>query len=69
MDVIDAKTQESIKTFTAVESHLDSEGLMVSSIDNKTIKSNVVLHDEDVVVFDEVRLERRDHTHEKLNFN
>lgn len=55
MDVIDAKTKESIKTFTGVESHLDSEGLMVSSIDNKTIKSNVVLHDEDVVVFDEVR--------------
>ncbi|CAO3624209.1 unnamed protein product [Mucor hiemalis] len=53
MDVIDAKTKESIKTFTGVESHLDSEGLMVSSIDNKTIKSNVVLHDEDVVVFDE----------------
>lgn len=67
MDVIDAKTKESIKTFTGVESHLDSEGLMVSSIDNKTIKSNVVLHDEDVVVFDEVRLER--HVHRKTKFN
>jgi 3-methylcrotonyl-CoA carboxylase alpha subunit len=57
MEVIDAKTNESIKTFTAVESHLDNEGLMVSSIDNKTLKSNVVLKDEDVVVFDEVYAE------------
>lgn len=55
MEVIDASTNQSIKTFTAVESHLGSDGLMVSSIDNKTLKSNVVLKDEDVVVFDEVR--------------
>lgn len=53
MEVIDATTQESLKTFTEVESHLDQEGLMVSSIDSKMIKSNVVLNDQDVVVFDE----------------
>lgn len=54
MEVIDAVTQETIKTFSAVESRMDSDGLMVSSIDSKTLKSNVVLHNEDVVVFDEV---------------
>lgn len=54
MEVIDASTDESIKTFTAVDSHLDQDGLMVSSIDSKTLKSNVVLHGQDVVVFDEV---------------
>ncbi|GAA5806025.1 hypothetical protein HPULCUR_011553 [Helicostylum pulchrum] len=53
MEVIDAVTQETIKTFSAVESRMDSDGLMVSSIDSKTLKSNVVLHNEDVVVFDE----------------
>lgn len=56
MEVIDAKTLETIKQFTSVESHIDSEGLMVSSIDSKTIKSNVVLHNDDVVVFDEVNV-------------
>lgn len=55
MEVVDAATNESIKTFTAVDSHLDKDGLMVSSIDSKTLKSNVVLHDQDIVVFDEVR--------------
>lgn len=54
MEVIDASTNESIKTFTAVDSHLDKDGLMVSSIDSKTLKSNVVLHGQDIVVFDEV---------------
>jgi 3-methylcrotonyl-CoA carboxylase alpha subunit len=53
MEVIDASNNTSIKTFTAVESHIDQDGLMVSAIDSKTLKSNVVLHDEDVVVFDE----------------
>ncbi|KAK4508839.1 uncharacterized protein ATC70_013462 [Mucor velutinosus] len=53
MEVVDAATNESIKTFTAVDSRLDKDGLMVSSIDSKTLKSNVVLHDQDVVVFDE----------------
>ncbi|KAI9347527.1 carbamoyl-phosphate synthase L chain, ATP binding domain-containing protein [Pilaira anomala] len=53
MEVIDATTQESLKSFTEVESHLDHEGLMVSSIDSKMIKSNVVLNGQDVVVFDE----------------
>lgn len=55
MEVIDASTNESIKTFNAVDSHLDEDGLMISSIDSKTLKSNVVLHDQDVVVFDEVK--------------
>lgn len=58
MEVIDASTNESIKTFTAVDSHFDKDGLMVSSIDSKTLKSNVVLHDQDVVVFDEVKNSR-----------
>lgn len=53
MEVIDASNNESLKTFTAVESHIDQDGLMVSAIDSKTLKSNVVLHDEDIVVFDE----------------
>ncbi|KAI9472295.1 MAG: carbamoyl-phosphate synthase L chain, ATP binding domain-containing protein [Benjaminiella poitrasii] len=54
MDIIDATTNESIKQFTGVESHVDKEdGLIVSSIDNKKLKSNVVLHNQDVIVFDE----------------
>lgn len=56
MEVIDGSTNESIKKFTAVDSHFDKDGLMVSSIDSKTLKSNVVLHDQDVVVFDEVKI-------------
>lgn len=48
------KGNESIKKFTAVDSHFDQEGLLVSCIDNKQVKSNVVLHNENVVVFDEV---------------
>lgn len=55
MKVVDVTTSETIQTFTAVESHFDEEGRMISSIDNKTLKSNVVLHDDDIVVFDEVR--------------
>ncbi|CEJ01583.1 Putative 3-methylcrotonyl-CoA carboxylase alpha subunit [Rhizopus microsporus] len=47
------KGNESIKKFTAVDSHFDQEGLLVSCIDNKQVKSNVVLHNENVVVFDE----------------
>ncbi|KAG2211198.1 hypothetical protein INT47_006317 [Mucor saturninus] len=53
MQVVDGTTSETIQTFTGVESHFDEEGSMVSSIDSKTIKSNVVLHDDDIVVFDE----------------
>lgn len=59
MEVVDAATNESIKKFTAVDSRLDKDGLMVSSIDSKTLKSNVVLHDQDVVVFDEVKTQKR----------
>lgn len=58
MQVVDGTTSETIQTFTGVESHFDEEGSMVSSIDSKTIKSNVVLHDDDIVVFDEVRRSR-----------
>ncbi|CEG76143.1 Putative 3-methylcrotonyl-CoA carboxylase alpha subunit [Rhizopus microsporus] len=47
------KGNESIKKFTAVDSHFDQEGLLVTCIDNKQVKSNVVLHNENVVVFDE----------------
>lgn len=53
--VIDKATNETLKSFTGVNSHLDEEGLVVSSIDDKTIKSNVVVRDSEVVVFDEVR--------------
>lgn len=59
MEVVDAATNESIKKFTAVDSRLDKDGLMVSSIDSKTLKSNVVLHDQDVVVFDEVKTQKK----------
>ncbi|SAM03866.1 hypothetical protein [Absidia glauca] len=45
-------SDESIKTFEGVDSYLDDEGLLVSSLDNKQSKSNVVLHNDDVVVFD-----------------
>lgn len=48
-------SDESIKVFEGVDSYLDDEGLLVSSLDNKQIKSNVVLHNDDVVVFDEVK--------------
>jgi 3-methylcrotonyl-CoA carboxylase alpha subunit len=47
-------SDESIKTFEGVDSYLDDEGLLVSSLDNKQSKSNVVLHNDDVVVFDGV---------------
>ncbi|CAO3693897.1 unnamed protein product [Rhizopus stolonifer] len=47
------KGDESIKKFTAVDSHFDSEGVLVSCINDKNVKSNVVLHKDDVVVFDE----------------
>ncbi|KAG1049526.1 hypothetical protein G6F43_008152 [Rhizopus delemar] len=47
------KDGESIKKFTAVDSHFDKEGLLISRIDNKKVKSNVVLYKDDVVVFDE----------------
>ncbi|KAI7901609.1 carbamoyl-phosphate synthase L chain, ATP binding domain-containing protein [Cokeromyces recurvatus] len=54
MNIIDATTNESIKKFTGVESYIDQEdGLLVSSIDNKKIKCNAVLHNQEVVVFDE----------------
>ncbi|KAG0750061.1 hypothetical protein G6F62_000989 [Rhizopus arrhizus] len=46
------KDGESIKKFTAVDSHFDKEGLLISRIDNKKVKSNVVLYKDDVVVFD-----------------
>lgn len=48
------KDGESIKKFTAVDSHFDKEGLLISRIDNKKVKSNVVLYKDDVVVFDGV---------------
>ncbi|KAG1246334.1 hypothetical protein G6F68_014686 [Rhizopus microsporus] len=32
--------------------HFDKEGLLISRIDNKKVKSNVVLYKDDVVVFD-----------------
>ncbi|OBZ88094.1 Methylcrotonoyl-CoA carboxylase subunit alpha, mitochondrial [Choanephora cucurbitarum] len=53
MRVVDAATQTPIKTFEAVDTYKDEDGLVVSSVDNKQIKSNVVLHEQDVVVFDE----------------
>ncbi|KAG1146770.1 hypothetical protein G6F37_005735 [Rhizopus arrhizus] len=46
------KDGESIKKFTAVDSHFDKEGLLISRIDNQKVKSNVVLYKDDVVVFD-----------------
>ncbi|RCI01976.1 Methylcrotonoyl-CoA carboxylase subunit alpha, mitochondrial, partial [Rhizopus stolonifer] len=52
MEVIDAASNTHIKTFEAVETHKE-DGLVISSIDNKQIKSNVVLNEQDVVVFDE----------------
>lgn len=59
MEVIDGTTNEPIKSFKEVKSEYNDEGLLVSFIDNKSIKSNVVLHDEEVVVFDEVRIIKR----------
>ncbi|KAI8099673.1 carbamoyl-phosphate synthase L chain, ATP binding domain-containing protein [Halteromyces radiatus] len=42
-----------IKKYEAVDSYLDEEGLVISSLDNKKVKSNVVLHNDDVIIFDE----------------
>lgn len=52
-------SDEPLKTFDGVDSYLDQDGLLVSSLDNKQTKSNVVLHNQDVVVFDEVRKKKR----------
>ncbi|KAI8393499.1 carbamoyl-phosphate synthase L chain, ATP binding domain-containing protein [Radiomyces spectabilis] len=52
-EIVDTSSGESVKKFTDVESHLDEEGLLISNIDNKQIKSNVVVHQDEVVVFDE----------------
>ncbi|KAI9244939.1 carbamoyl-phosphate synthase L chain, ATP binding domain-containing protein [Sporodiniella umbellata] len=46
------KGDEVLKKFVAVDSHFDEEGTLISSIDNQKVKSNVVLHKDDVVVFD-----------------
>ncbi|KAI8987177.1 carbamoyl-phosphate synthase L chain, ATP binding domain-containing protein [Pilobolus umbonatus] len=53
MAIIDGKNNEVIKNYTNIESYLDEEGLVVSTIDNKSTKSNVVVYEDEVVVFDD----------------
>lgn len=53
--ITDAETKETLKTFANVECHFNEEGELVSSINGEKIKSNVVLRNEHVVVFDKVR--------------
>ncbi|KAI8971513.1 carbamoyl-phosphate synthase L chain, ATP binding domain-containing protein [Mycotypha africana] len=54
MDVMNGETGETLKSYKAVKTYIDQEdGLLVSSLDNKKLKSNVVLHNDEVVVFDE----------------
>ncbi|KAL1934018.1 hypothetical protein VTP01DRAFT_6200 [Rhizomucor pusillus] len=50
--ITDAETKETLKTFANVECHFNEEGELVSSINGEKIKSNVVLRNEHVVVFD-----------------
>ncbi|ORZ25822.1 carbamoyl-phosphate synthase L chain, ATP binding domain-domain-containing protein [Absidia repens] len=53
VEIKESGSDKTIKIFEGVDSYLDQEGLLVSSLDSKQVKSNVVLHNEDVVVFDE----------------
>ncbi|ORZ19710.1 carbamoyl-phosphate synthase L chain, ATP binding domain-domain-containing protein [Absidia repens] len=53
VDVEIKQADNTVKTFEGVNSYLDEDGLLVASLDNKQVKSNVVLHNDDVVVFDE----------------
>ncbi|KAJ8652057.1 acetyl-CoA carboxylase, biotin carboxylase subunit [Lichtheimia ornata] len=53
IQVVNDATKETIKSFTDVESHWDEEGQLVSSIDGKKTKSNVVLRGDQLTVFDD----------------
>jgi len=54
MEVVDGKSKEIIEKYTGIESHLSEDGLVVSTINSKSTKSNVVVYDNEVVVFDDV---------------
>lgn len=47
---------QATKTYTNVSSHWDDDGQVISSIDDKKVKSNVVAKGEKITVFDEVHL-------------
>ncbi|KAI8137005.1 carbamoyl-phosphate synthase L chain, ATP binding domain-containing protein [Fennellomyces sp. T-0311] len=54
-EAVDIKVLEGdnvIKTYTKVESRYDEQGELVSSIDSKQVKSNVVVAGDEVTVFD-----------------
>ncbi|KAI9300175.1 carbamoyl-phosphate synthase L chain, ATP binding domain-containing protein [Cunninghamella echinulata] len=53
VQIKEAGSDDVIKSYEGVQSHLDEEGLLVSTIDDKQIKTNVVLYNNDVVVFDQ----------------
>ncbi|KAI9315168.1 carbamoyl-phosphate synthase L chain, ATP binding domain-containing protein [Dichotomocladium elegans] len=52
LEVVNSKDNTTIKTFEDVESHWDANGELVSTLDGKQTKSNVVLRGDHVTVFD-----------------
>lgn len=53
IEVVDAASQQTIERFTNVEGYFEQDGQLVSSIQERKIKSNVVMMGEKVTVFDD----------------
>ncbi|CAO3618916.1 unnamed protein product [Cunninghamella blakesleeana] len=52
LEIKESGTDNVIKTYESVQGHIDEDGLLVSTIDDTQFKTNVVLYNDDVIVFD-----------------